>query len=247
MINIRRNILYKMRGDAAVVKALSLALFYKYKYASSTITNYSANKIRKQTGLSYGAIRSRVKTLVSLGFAHFEGKNKERLVFTSTASKCRHRNIQLDTRCFDSIKDIENMLWLLFFAEIQKRKDFVRQTLHSATNPENKKEMSKARKICRRYGYDYAIEYKEFGISYKTIANAMGVCLQKAFGIINWAVEKCIISKTKRQLQRFIKGVGYIKSMWDESNATFITNNNAYKIYANVYSFVSSTTPTPSA
>lgn len=96
----------------------------------------------------------------------------------------------------------------------------------------------KARKICKRYGYNYENSFKDFGISYKTIAKAMGVCLQKAFGIIKWAVEKHIISKTKRQRQFFIKGIGRIKSMWDESNATFITNNNAYKIYANIYFFI---------
>lgn len=233
MINIRRNILHLARGNAEIIKALALALFYKHRHKSSTVKDYTINKIRKETGLAYCSIRRRIDMLYRLGFAKVEGKKNKRLLFTNMSSESQHRNVVLPNIDFNNIKDIENALWFLFFAEIQKKKDFVKQTIRSATNPKKLAEHKAAKKICNRCGYGNT--YHEYGISYKKIAKVLGVCLQKAFNIVNWSVEQRLVIKEKKQTQAYCKGIGLFNAMWDNSNATFITKNNAYKIYANRY------------
>ena len=236
MLDVRRNIFYSARGNANLIKALALALYVKKNFVSSAITNYSINKIRNITGLSYSAIQRRINTLKQYGFIELTGKHKPCLVFKRIASRCKHCNIDLTKCVFSSVKDLEKSLFAMFLIEIQKRKDFAKHTIQSANNPKSLKEAKEAKKICKRYGYGK--EFKEYGISYKTIANKMGVCLQKAFEIVKFAITNRMIVKIKKQDQYYEKGIKFSNKYCEFDNITFITNNNAYKIYANRYSLV---------
>ena len=220
MMYIRRNIFHSVRGNANLIKALALAIYIKKHIVSSTITNYSLNKVRNKTGLAYSSIRKRIETLKQLGFIRFGGKNNEHLTIVCLSSKCNRRNIDLSKCVFDSVKDIEKSLTALFIVEIQKHKDFAKHTIQLAHNPKlsEHKAMKRAKKICNRYGWGK--EFNEYGISYKTIAKKLGVCLQKAFEIVKFAIANNMIVKQRNQ------------------DYTFVTKNNAYKVYANSYSVV---------
>jgi hypothetical protein len=117
--------------------------------------------------------------------------------------------------------------------EIQKRKDFVKHTIQTAYNPKELEEMKKARKLCNRYGYGK--EYKEYGLSYKTIAKKLGVSIQKAFEIVKFAIVNNMIVKHNHIKQLYIKGIGFAQKYCSFNDVTFFTTNNAYKIYANTY------------
>lgn len=238
MMYIRRNIFNSVRGNANLIKALALAIYIKKHIVSSTITNYSLNKVRNRTGLAYSSIRKRIETLKQLGFIRFGGKNNEHLTIVCLSSKCNRRNIDLSKCVFDSVKDIEKSLTALFIVEIQKHKDFAKHTIQTAFNPEKGqlKDMKKARKLCNRYGWGK--EFNEYGISYKTIAKKLGVCLQKAFEIVKFAIVNNIIVKHNHIKQLYIKGIGFAQKYCNFNDVTFFTNNNAYKVYANSYSVV---------
>lgn len=236
MNQLRRHIFYNSRGNANMIKALALAIYIKHNVVSSTITNYTTNKLRNLTGLSYSAITKRMNTLKQLGFVKFVGNNNQHLVIGNMTSHCKHRNIDLSKCVVNSVKDIEKSLYAMFMLEIQKRKDFVKHTIQSVNNPSNLEEHKKARQISKRYGYDR--EFKEYGISYKTIAKKLGVCLQKAFEIVKFAIVNNMIVKYKHCKQLYVKGIKNAQKFCDFNDVTFFTNNNAYKVYANSYELV---------
>lgn len=235
MKGIRRSLIYKMgkKGDK-VRKSLSLTIFVKERFTSSTINNYTIDKLHKLTGLHANTIKKRIKTLKDMGLVRFVGKHNEHLLFESISSSSDHRNVYAEFVVFDNIKDIERALEALLVVEIQRRKDFAKHTIQSAQNPSTLEEHKRAKKICKRYGWGK--EYQEFGLSYKGIAKKLGVCVQKAFAIVKFAIEKGFLVKTKRQIQKFIYGIGASSKYFENNEYTFCTNNNAYTILANVYS-----------
>lgn len=236
MTQLRRHIFYNSRGNANMIKALALAVYIKHNVVSSTITNYTTNKLRNLTGLSYSSITKRINTLKQLGFVKFVGRNNQHLVISNMTSHCKHRNIDLSKCVVNSVKDIEKSLYAMFILEIQKRKNFVKHTIQSVNNPRNLDEHKKARQICKRYGYDR--EFKEYGISYKTIAKKLDVCLQKAFEIVKFAIANNMIVKYNHCKQLYVKGIKNAQKFCDFNDVTFFTNNNAYKVYANSYGLV---------
>ena len=51
-------------------------------------------------------------------------------------------------------------------------------------------------------------EYKEYGISYDTVARKLGVCRQKTVEIVKFALKYRLITKKKRVVQMHMKDVG---------------------------------------
>lgn len=238
MNSIKARIFYSAQGNAKIIKALALAIYIKKNYVSSSILNYTIHKLHEITGLSYSSLKSRTKTLKELGLIRFDGVNSEHLVINSLTTKKKYHRIDLSKIVCNSVKNIEKSLNVLFIVEIQKRKDFVKHSIKSAFDPttESLEEIKKARRLCRCYGYDK--EYKEYGLSYKTIAKRLNVCVQKAVELIKFAVEYEILGKMKHVKQIFSKGIGYAKKYCDFSDFTFCTTNNAYIVYANSYRII---------
>lgn len=221
-----------MKGNAEVTKALALLLWVKDRYVSSTINNFSYNRLHNLTGLHLNTIRKRIKTLKSLKLVRFEHNH---LVFCTISSKSKYLSYDYKEIKCDTIMDFEKYLCSLQVVEIQRRKDFVKQTLQSLHAPDTLQEYRNAKRICRRYGYQG--EYKEFGLSYKRIAKELGVSLQKAFDIVKFAVEKQILAKFKHQSQTYIRNAKFIVGKFlDDFNFTFCTKNNVYLVFANTYS-----------
>lgn len=222
-----------MYNNDRLVKAMSLAIFVKNHIVSSTINNYTVDKIHRITSLHSSTIKKRLNTLKQMGLIRFVGKNKEHMVFESITSSSEHRNVYAELVMFDNIKDIEKALYALLVIEIQKTKDFVKHTIQLANNPSTLDEHKSAKKICNRYGYGN--EYKEYGISYKYIAKRLGVCLQKAFNVVKFAIERGFLNKFNRQKQEFSYRIGCTSKYEENKNYTFCTLNNKYTILANVY------------
>ena len=66
MKSIRRNIFYCIYNDRNIVKALALAVFVKNMVKSSSIPNFTIDKLHKLTGLHATTIKKRLKTLDNL-------------------------------------------------------------------------------------------------------------------------------------------------------------------------------------
>ena len=233
MKSIRRNIFYCIYNDKNIVKALALAVFVKHRIKSSTITNFTIDKLHKLTGLHATTIKKRLKTLKELGLISRTGNNEEHLVFNSISSHNKFRNVDISKAIFDTIKDIEKSLLTFIVVEIQKRKNFVKQILNLVQKARNYKEGKAARRKCRVFGLQG--EYKEYGISYKRIAKEMCVSVAKAVSIIRYAVENQFLNKTHNQKQVFCLGVASMAKYELNIGGTFYTKDNIYKIYANTY------------
>ena len=81
-------------------------------------------------------------------------------------------------------------------------------------------------------------EYKEYGISYDTIARKLGVCRQKAVEIVKFALKYCLITKEKRVEQMYMKDVGICSIFVFPDGLPkgfFCTKDNIYKVFANIY------------
>lgn len=233
MKSIRRNIFYCIYNDKNIVKALALAVFVKHRVKSSTITNFTIDKLHKLTNLHSTTIKKRLKTLNELGLISRSGNNNEHLVFNSISSHNKFRNIDISKAIFDTIKDVEKSLLTFIVVEIQKRKNFVKQILNTTSNSKSYKELKSARRKCRVFGLRG--EYKEYGISYKKIAREMCVSVAKAVNIIKYAIENQFLNKEHNQSQVFCLGIASMAKYVSNVGGTFYTKDNIYKIYANTY------------
>ena len=238
MDRIRRKIFYKMYKNKSVTKALALAIFVKNRIKSSTIQDFSYNKLHLLTGLHINTLKKRLDVLKKMGVVEFIGTHKQHLCFKSIVSSCDHRNVSIKHGEFDTIKDIEMTLFAYLVVEIQRRKDFAKHTIQTARNGRDLEQIKEARRTCRRNGYGE--EYQEWGLSYKGIAKRLGVGVQKAFLVVKFAIEQGLVTKIKRQLQKFVKGIGAMCKSID-SDFTFCTKDNEYYILANAYALTPKT------
>lgn len=232
-MKLRRTILWSSRNDG-LLKAVALSLFFKNRFVSSTVNNFTYNKIKSATGLHITTIKKRIDTLKKYGLVSIKNNN---LVFLSISSSNADRNVVISCEKDTSIKDIEKLLYTAMVVEIQRKKDFVKHLLQTAHDPKKHQklgEVKRARKLCRKYGYDKK-EFIDNGLSYKTIAKKLCISVQKAFDIISFAVEKNIIDKVKRVQQVYFKGIGKRISYLYDIDYTFCTSNNLYRVYANRY------------
>lgn len=235
---VRRKTINEVKGNQRLQKALALALYIKSKVGrNSTIHNYSTNKIRKLTGLSASTINKYIPIMKDVGFAHCEGKKKEHLVINNLASSQRKRNIDVSMMCYSTYKDVFNSLRSFIALIIQAKKDFIKRTIQKATNPRTYEEMRSAKKLVKRLVkqgilnslYD---KYREFGLSYKRIANEVGCCARTAIRVIQYAVQNKWVVKEKHCKQTYAPKInGRIAEGY-----TFCTKNNAYIVYSNTYS-----------
>ena len=239
MDRIRRKIFYKMYKNKSVTKALALAIFVKSKISSSTVNDFSYNKLHRLTGAHINTLKMRIAILRQMGLVEFIGSHKQHLCFKSITSSSNHRNVDIKHGYYDTLKSTEESLFAYLIVEIQRKKDFVKHTIQTAKDGHDLEQVKKAKRTCKRYGYND--EYHEWGISYKYIAKKLGVCLQKAFAIVKFAIKQGLIEKTKRQIQKFVKGIGSMCKHVD-ANFTFCTRDNEYYILANSYSLTPMTT-----
>ena len=244
MKQIRRKILHQMYRNTQVRKAIAFSLFVKARTVSSTVNNWSVNKLHLLTGVSAAAIRQRLAVLRQMELIEEVGKTKKHLVFKSLKSNTSHRNAEVPDIDFienksinknayaQEIKQIEDTLSVMLIVEIQNHKNYAKQMIQQTQFPKDTKELKGAKKACNRFGYGE--KFNDNGISYKFIAEKLGISVQKAFEVIKFAVEKQILCKYRNVEKRFLSSLDYVKDMI-LNNYTYIKKNVIYKVKANTY------------
>lgn len=236
-----------MYRNPKIRKAIAFSLFIKSQTTSSTIHNWTINKLHELTGVSALAIRDRLKVLRELDLIEEVGITRKHLVFKTLKSHTSHRNTNIPTIAFNPIKSIrknekaqyikflENTLSVMLVIEIQRHKEFAKQMIQQKCNPKSLNELKDAQKACNRFGYGK--QYVDNGISYKCIAKKLGVGLQKAFEIISFAVKNQILRKKRNIQSKYLAYFKYIEDMLRHTY-TYFKNNHIVKVSANTYSLI---------
>ena len=111
-----------MYRNPKIRKAIAFSLFVKSQVVSSTVQDWTINKIHTITGVSALAIRDRLRTLRELDLVEEIGAERKHLVFKSLKSHTSHRNASIPLVPFETnnkikkngkaqnIKQIENTL-----------------------------------------------------------------------------------------------------------------------------------------
>lgn len=217
------------------IKSLAMFCYLKESFKASVVPNYTIDKIHNVTRLHRKTVEKRVKLLLQLGYVEIvtTAKGDVQLKLNKVAARHDNRNIDLNCVVLDSVKTIEKSLYAVYLGEIQKHKDYVRQTIYEAHNSCNLGKLKDAKK--RGRGYDD--KFVDNGLSYKGIAKRLNCSIQKAWEIVRFAVEYDFIVKIKRQYQMFCRDAkrrfNYCKN--DVLKFMFATKNNLYCILANRY------------
>lgn len=250
MTEIRRRILHQMYCNPKIRKAIAFSLFVKTQVSSSTVHNWTINKLHEITGVSAIAIRDRLKVLRELSLIEETGAKGQHLVFRSLKSHTTHRNASIPTVSFEpnhkikkndkaqNIKQIEDILSVMLVMEIQSRKNFARQMIQQKSDPKDLGGLKEARKVCNRYAYGET--FCENGISYKYMAKRLGIGVQKAFAVISFALKNQILRKNKNIQRKYISGIKYIQDII-KNNYTYIKGNYICKVHANSYELITGT------
>lgn len=244
IMEIKRRILMDLCKSKELRKAVAFSLYIKEYCSISIISEYSVHKMRLLTGVSPTAIEKRVEMLVAFGLAEFVGKKKDILVLRTLKSNTKHRNVTLADndkyKTLDNskknkkaqyVKHVDDLLCIYMIVEIQKHKDYACRTIQQRENPKNAKELKESRRTCNRAGW-YS-SFRDNGLSYKTIAERIGVCMQKAVNLVKSAIFYHILAKQKNVRKKYCAGSRYIQDLL--VNYTFILNDYVYKISANTY------------
>ncbi|KGF52435.1 helix-turn-helix domain-containing protein [Prevotella amnii] len=226
MKHIRRSLVKETFHDTALLKAIAMAYLIKSKTKASILHKYSINLIHDMTGMHANTIKKRLRTLKEHGLIFVE---KNSLVFRSTVSKHKDRNMNIGNMDFKNVKTVEKSLQALQVVLIQQQKDFCKHAIHNAHHAHNPKKVKEAQKVCRRYGYGN--KYCEKGLSYKTIAQKIGKSVSTIVKIIKNGVKKRYFKKITHFIWTQMKGVHFR----DIEGYTFTTLNYGFQVQANTY------------
>lgn len=235
-MQIRRTILLNIMGDKAAQKAVSLLLLLKSRIGrTSSIKGASVNKIAALSGTSPSTIKKYIHVWEEMRLVEWQGSNGNVLIIRRLASKTHHRNVEVDKLNYKTFKMLYKTLRSLLFLILNSHKRFIERLLRTATDPQHGEDYKKARKLSEYYARrdaDGVFRYKEYGLSYKTIAKKLGYCARTAEEIVKFALKLKWCRKTTRFLSQFMPNV---RGLFVEGY-TFTTKDHGYKVLANTYS-----------
>lgn len=223
---IRRTLVQDTFRNIQLLKALAMVYFIKHKIKSSNIRRWSINFIHELTGLHATTIRKRLQTLKAYGLILIEGEN---IIFRSTVSKHNDRNVNIGRMDFTSVMSVQKSLQALQIVLIQLRKDYCKHTIRTAKHGKSFTKVKAAKAACRRYGFGEI--YREFGLSYATMAKKIGNSVQTIFNTVKFGVKKKYFSKENHFVSTKMKGVNYTEI----DGYTFTTADYGFKVAANTY------------
>lgn len=236
-VRIKRKTMTLIKGSTRLQKAVSIAVFLKFKIdRSSIIRNYTPYKVQKLTGISPHTLKKYLPLMLELGLVSFCGKNNEHLVISRLHSKIENRNIDLGTFAFQSFREVYQSIRSYLFLLLQHRKEYVRRTLQIARYPKKGENFKAARKAVKRLVKQGVLkspneEPKEYGISLKRIGEEVGVCLRTAEEVVKFA----LIRKWCRKFTHFkathMPGVNRM----EVPGYMFTTLNYGFNVTANTY------------
>lgn len=245
---LKRKIFHDCTGNPRVQKAVSLALLLKHRLGrTSTLHNWSTNKLHDVAGVSASTIKKYMPIMKSMGLVHFCGKNNQHLVVSKISSHCQGRNINISKFDFSSFKEIHNCLRAFLALAIQARKDFIRRTIHALHNPTSSKMLKRARSKMRRLvkrgvvsGMDAVFE--DHGISHARIARETGNCLRTAHSIIEFAIKKRWWKKEKHELRVLLSGIAFRDTgglfTYTTKNYLVVSLANTYTLTKSIYNSI---------
>lgn len=223
-------------------KVLSTALALKIALgAKSEIRNWNYNKIKKIIKISPNTFKKLLPDLEKEGFVKFVGKNKQTMVICKLHSDTADRNISVDLfdvgkDGFVSYKEVYYSLRTFFVMYLQHKKNYLRKTIQSYQNPKRSDNFKLLRKKVRRLVRGGVLRsmqdgFKEWGMSYKRIAEQTGNCLRTAQRIVKYGIEHGWMTKQVNIIRDYIPNVrGRYVPGYD-----FTTRNYGYILYANSY------------
>ena len=226
---LRLSLALEMFGNKDLLKAISLLLIVRKRTGSNVVNNYTVYKLVSITGAHASTIRKRMQVLSAYGLAELHGKD---MIFRSIVSRHKDRNIRLGERKveYKSLKSIEYSMQAILVAVVQSRKDFAKRTIRNAHGASHDYKVVKAAMgAARRFGW--GVEYVERGLSYKTIAKKLGVCVKSAVEIVKFAIKRGILKKQTHQTSVCMPCVSYR----EVEGFTFTTRNYGYIVEANTY------------
>ena len=221
MNKIHFKFIEQMLKDGDVVKALALAIYVKMNAVSSTVNRCTVNKLHELTSLHSNTIKKRMKTLLEMELIRCDQNNN--VTFITLQSSCKKKNVLFDFSKYKSVSELEYALYSLLLKDILRKKEYMKKEIDEIKNIETPANASESRSIksrikkLRKNIYKHRNttglsiteeEYKEYGISYDTIAKKLGVCRQKAVELVKFALKYCLITKEKRVEQMYMKDVG---------------------------------------
>ena len=219
-------------ANAKYRKALALLLYVKNASTSSTITNFTYNKLHELTGMHPNTLKKYMKVLDNMGFIERFGENNQHVMFNKIRAK--KSNICIERINYETVKSVELGLLAMFIVEKQNQKEFIkRMIVKKETARRNVKQIVK---VCNHYGYT---KFNDYGISYKYIAKSLGITLKKVSSLIKEAIKRNMIIKYKHSIQLEFVGQNahkILKYCGDNNKNMFATKNNIYKVLANTYS-----------
>lgn len=219
-----------MFGNKELLKAIAMFLLIRKRLGSNILKDYSINKLVNLLGAHACTIKKRMHVLAQYGLVTIVGKT---LMLRSVVSKHAKRNVKLGERKmeYSSLKSVEYSLQAILVVVVQSRKDFAKRTIRNAHGASHDFNVIKAaRDAARKFGYGF--EYKENGLSYKTIARRLGVSVKTAVEIVKFAVKRTILKKTTNSIATYMQSVCGMEVY----GYTFTTRNYGYKVLANSYS-----------
>lgn len=186
---ISRKIYMQCISSNDYVKALSLLLFVKSKFPTSVIPNYSTYKLAKLTKLDKTTIKKYMDILGDLELLAIEGKKNDHVRFNKVRNK--KTNFSLKNIDFSSVRTIELSIRTLLFEDIQKQKEYRKNSIELKNNPKNLKEYKKAKRELRGVQMrGDKFTFSDNGVSYKYLAKKMKCSYTKVSAVINYGV-KC--------------------------------------------------------
>ena len=219
-----------MFGNKELLKAIAMFLLIRKRLGSNILKDYSINKLVNLLGAHACTIKKRMHVLAQYGLVTIVGKT---LMLRSVVSKHAKRNVNVGERKieYSSLKSVEYSLQAILVVVVQSRKDFAKRTIRNAHGASHDFNVIKAaRDAARKFGYGF--EYKENGLSYKTIARRLGVSVKTAVEIVKFAVKRTILKKTTHSIATYMQSVCGMEVY----GYTFTTRNYGYKVLANSYS-----------
>lgn len=237
MKKLSRKIFRENINSSNARKALELYLFVKYQYVSSTINNFTYRKLSAKTGLCYSALKKRINTLKELDLIEFVGKNKQHLLFKNARSKTS--NVRLDKLDFTSIEALSDGLCALFLVEVQLQKNYIRQLCASKKNAKRGDDIRGINRKLRELGL-VGKTFADNGISYRYLANKLGIGFNKVSALIKFAEKYDMVVKenhsklvfdAKKEGTNGFTAFELVKN----KNRLFATIRGIYSVGANSY------------
>ena len=244
---ISRTLYEDVIGNAPRRRAVAFAIYMKNCCPTSVVKDWSYKKLARITGLNPKTCKKYVGILREMKLARITSNKGHNYLFFKKLKEPKKKNrwnvgyhspkykdVVLGRYTTDSIKIIETHLRALCICEVQRRKDYARQSISTTQDPKNLKEFKRARKVCRARGWE---SFSDNGISYKYINSRLHCSPNTTSATIKYGEDIGLYTVT-RSVRRSIfyrKGEARLAAKYIDERYSWYTNDTIYYQPANIY------------